>query len=48
MLKKIAIDQNVAVVMVTHDEAMLPLCDRILKIENKKVVSLKAEKESLV
>jgi putative ABC transport system ATP-binding protein len=25
--------------MVTHDEAMLPLCDRILKIENKKVIS---------
>jgi putative ABC transport system ATP-binding protein len=43
MLKKIAVDQNVAVVMVTHDEDMLPLCDRILKIENKKVVSLKVE-----
>lgn len=40
MLKKIAIDQNVAVIMVTHDEAMLPLCDRILKIENKKVISV--------
>ncbi len=39
MLKKIAIEQNVAVIMVTHDEAMLPLCDRILKIEDKKVVS---------
>ncbi|HHO65716.1 MAG TPA: ABC transporter ATP-binding protein [Epsilonproteobacteria bacterium] len=39
MLKKIAIDQNVAIIMVTHDEAMLPLCDRILKIEDKKVVS---------
>jgi len=39
MLKKIAIEQDVAVIMVTHDEAMLPLCDRILKIENKKVVS---------
>ncbi len=39
MLKKIAIEQNVAVIMVTHDEAMLPLCDRILKIEEKKVVS---------
>ena len=36
MLKKIAVEQNVAVVMVTHDEAMLPLCDRIIKIENKK------------
>jgi putative ABC transport system ATP-binding protein len=39
MLKKIALDQNVAIIMVTHDEAMLPFCDRILKIENKKVVS---------
>lgn len=39
MLKKISTDQNVAVIMVTHDEAMLPLCDRILKIENKKVLS---------
>jgi len=37
MLKRIAIDQNVAVIMVTHDDAMLPLCDRILKIEDKKV-----------
>ena len=40
MLKKIAVEQNVAVVMVTHDEAMLPLCDRILKIEHKKVISI--------
>lgn len=39
MLKKIARDQNVAIIMVTHDEAMLPFCDRILKIEDKKVVS---------
>jgi putative ABC transport system ATP-binding protein len=39
MLKKIATDQDVAVIMVTHDEAMLPLCDRILTIEDKKVVS---------
>jgi len=39
MLKKIAMDQDVAVIMVTHDEAMLPLCDRILKIHDRKVVS---------
>ena len=39
MLKKIAIEQDVAVIMVTHDEAMLPLCDRILRIEDKKVLS---------
>ena len=47
MLKKIAVEQNVAVVMVTHDEAMLPLCDRILKIENKKVVSIDIIKNPL-
>jgi len=41
MLKKIAREQDVAIVMVTHDEAMLPLCDRILNIENKKVVDMK-------
>lgn len=45
MLKKIAIEQNVAVVMVTHDEAMLPLCDRILKIEDKKIISSKVMKD---
>ena len=43
MLKKIATEQNVAVIMVTHDEAMLPLCDRVLTIENKKVVSKQGE-----
>ncbi|MEN4044975.1 ABC transporter ATP-binding protein [Sulfurimonas sp. NWX367] len=48
MLKKIAIEQNVAVIMVTHDEAMLPLCDRILKIENKKVVSSKSFQENTI
>ena len=46
MLKKIATDQNVAVIMVTHDEAMLPLCDRILKIEDKKVVSSAVPKDT--
>ena len=46
MLKKIATDQDVAVIMVTHDEAMLPLCDRILKIEDKKVVSTQAQQEA--
>jgi len=45
MLKKIAMEQDVAVIMVTHDEAMLPLCDRILKIEDKKVISSEVTKE---
>jgi putative ABC transport system ATP-binding protein len=48
MLKQIALDQDVAIIMVTHDEAMLPFCDRILKIENKKVVSHDVPKESEV
>ena len=46
MLKQIALDQDVAIIMVTHDEAMLPFCDRILKIEDKKVVSHKVSKKS--
>jgi putative ABC transport system ATP-binding protein len=48
MLKQIALDQDVAIIMVTHDEAMLPFCDRILKIEDKKVVSHDVPKESEV
>jgi len=48
MLKKIALDQDVAIIMVTHDEAMLPLCDRILKIENKKVVSSEVPKDTTI
>ncbi len=47
MLKKIAIEQNVAVIMVTHDIDMLPLCDRILKIENKQVVSTTYSKDEV-
>jgi putative ABC transport system ATP-binding protein len=43
MLKQIATDQDVAIIMVTHDESLLPLCDRVLTIENKKVVSCKGE-----
>lgn len=38
MLKKIALEQDVAIVMVTHDDRMLPYCDRIMKIENKTIV----------
>jgi len=47
MLKKIALDQDVAIIMVTHDEAMLPYCDRILKIEQKRVVSHHVPKEGV-
>jgi putative ABC transport system ATP-binding protein len=37
MLKKIAVEQNVAIIMVTHDERLLPSCDKILTIKDKKV-----------
>ncbi|NPA82337.1 MAG: ABC transporter ATP-binding protein [Epsilonproteobacteria bacterium] len=39
MLKKITVEQNVAIIMVTHDERMLPYCDKILSIEHRKVVT---------
>ncbi len=48
MLKKIAKEQNVAVIMVTHDEAMLPLVDRILTIQDKKVVPKSLSLEKLI
>lgn len=38
VLKKIALEQEVAIVMVTHDDRMLPYCDKIMKIENKGIV----------
>jgi len=39
LLRKIVEEQNVAVIMVTHDERLLPYCDKILSIENRKVVT---------
>ena len=38
MLKKIASEQDVAIIMVTHDERMLTYCDRVMKIEDKGIV----------
>lgn len=35
MLKKIALEQDVAIIMVTHDDRMLQYCDKVMKIENK-------------
>lgn len=39
MLKKIALEQEVAIIMVTHDERMLSYCDKVMKIEDKKVLT---------
>jgi len=38
LLKKITREHNVSIIMVTHDESLLPYCDKILSIEDKKVV----------
>lgn len=37
MLKKVAQEQNVAIITVTHDDRILPYCDRIMKIENRAI-----------
>ncbi len=46
MLKKIAVEQGVAVIMVTHDETVLPYCDKIMEIVDKKV-SIKTSLEGI-
>lgn len=38
MLKKIALEQNVAIITVTHDDRILPYFDKIIKIENRGIV----------
>ncbi|MEK6658074.1 MAG: ABC transporter ATP-binding protein [Campylobacterota bacterium] len=45
MLKKIAIEQNVAIITVTHDDRILPYFDRIMKIENRGIVFHKLDEE---
>ena len=37
MLKKITREQNVTIIMVTHDDRLLPYCDKILHIKDKKI-----------
>jgi len=37
MLKKITREQNVTIIMVTHDERLLPYCDKVLTIKDKKI-----------
>jgi putative ABC transport system ATP-binding protein len=38
LLKKITREHNVSIIMVTHDESLLPYCDKVLSIEDKKIV----------
>ncbi|MCF6172384.1 MAG: ABC transporter ATP-binding protein [Campylobacteraceae bacterium] len=37
MLKRITREQNVTIIMVTHDDRLLPYCDKILTIKDKKI-----------
>jgi putative ABC transport system ATP-binding protein len=48
MLKKIAIEQNVAIITVTHDERILPYFDRIMKIENRGIVFHKLDEDKIL
>ncbi len=45
LLKKLSAEQGVAIVVVTHDERMLPLFDRILRVEDGFVKEDKEIKE---
>jgi putative ABC transport system ATP-binding protein len=44
LLKKLSIEQDVAIIVVTHDERMLPLFDRILRVEDGRVYEETREK----
>ncbi len=48
MLKKIAREQNVAIITVTHDERILPYCDRIMKIQNRGIVFHEIDEDEVV
>ncbi|MGE4418438.1 MAG: ABC transporter ATP-binding protein [Sulfurimonas sp.] len=48
MLKKIAVEQNVAIITVTHDERILPYCDRIMKIQNRGIVFHKVGEDEVL
>ncbi len=48
MLKKIAREQNVAIITVTHDERILPYCDRIMKIQNRGIVFHNIDEDEVV
>jgi putative ABC transport system ATP-binding protein len=37
MLKKITRERNVTIIMVTHDDRLLPYCDKVLTIKDKKI-----------
>lgn len=48
LLKKIAKEQNVTIIMVTHDERLLPYCDKVLSIKDKKIVIKESSDEHII
>ena len=44
MLKKITRERGVSIIMVTHDDTLLPYCDKVLTIKDKKI-DIKHNKE---
>ncbi len=48
MLKKITREQNVTIIMVTHDDRLLPFCDKILTIKDKKIQVEESPNEHII
>ena len=48
MLKKITREQNVTIIMVTHDERLLPFCDKVLTIKDKKIEVEENKDENII
>lgn len=47
MLKKITRERGVTIIMVTHDDRLLPLCDKVLSIHDKKI-NIKENKDVII
>ncbi len=48
MLKKITREQNVTIIMVTHDDRLLPYCDKVLTIKDKKIQIEEKNNENII
>jgi len=48
MLKKITREQNVTIIMVTHDDRLLPFCDKVLTIKDKKIQIEENSNENII
>jgi len=48
MLKKITREQNVTIIMVTHDDRLLPYCDKILTIKDKRIEIEEKKNEHII